>query len=199
MLMTWCWLSRRWRKRFEGRQLLFITAKRLTIGGLCLAGAGMICIFSFGDTQIAYTVVNGTDQTVVTWHLDHDCSVLIGHRGDYGPTKTIPARTTMRHVHVSQGGRGCIQVATSDRQIVKIQKYTDDAVVRVSEPVTPLTEPVPEGDDLSRPPLLSPDEDGWRMTIGLPMIGIGLLVALIGGLTMVFRRYLIRSHPGAAP
>lgn len=124
----------------------------LFLGGFISAALGFMgfCTWSLVDSFVSYTVVNNTDQELLTWHMSVDCSELIGHRYDYALEERVPPGKRIVYGDAISGAskKGCIQVATTDRRLVFVQRYTLDAVVVISEPLAPISDPVPPIEEL---------------------------------------------------
>jgi len=50
---------------------------------LFIAALGLLVVLPACDWFAAYTVINETDEELITWPLLHHCDLLVGDRGDY--------------------------------------------------------------------------------------------------------------------
>jgi hypothetical protein len=171
-----------------------LVALRVLFYGACVASATAVLgvcavgFFSMGDPFVGYTVVNDTNRKLLTWLHIRDCSKLIGYKGEYSDAERIAPGGVVNYFQV--GFRdGCVQVATLDRRVIVAQDYRTDLVIRVKEPVTFLTEPVPPEDKLPKAPHSSPLERftthaNWQtrtVEVLLAALLVGVVVGLVSG------------------
>ena len=159
----------------------------------------ILVVFSFyGDWVVSYTVVNNTDQSLLVWFMEGDCSKEIGYRYDYSPAEKVLPTERLRHHDIR--GRfegGCIQVATTDRRVVLSQPYEYGAVVVVSEPLMTLFGPIPPAEQLPVEPFsLTSFLDEPPVTLaGLAMAAAGA-IPLLAAAALVLGRFRYRSPRG---
>ncbi len=146
----------------------------LAVMGLCVA------IYP-GDAFMDYTVVNDTQTPLLTWVMDRQCEDVIGRQGDYSPVKEVPANGRFEYSSHSTAD-GCIQVAAEDRRLVLSQPYESGAEVRVAEPLTYLSAPLPTEDELEARPwwetFTKPSRRLLTFYILFSAIAVGGIIAL---------------------
>lgn len=159
---------------------------------MILSGLGLIValffvvlvagIMAMGHPGGQYVIVNETGRPLLTWVIEHDCSVLIAHKYDYSYPDVVAAAERREVGFYGYRGR-CIQVATLDRRLVFLQKYEDGAEVVVSEPLKFLSGPVPPADELPNEPRGQWFDAKWW--IYLVIFGSGAIAGVAGMLLVV--------------
>jgi len=129
-------------------------AKRVA---LAIAALGVLALLTACDWFAEYTVVNETDQELITWALLDNCDKSVGHREDYLHEKVLCPHDTLDYFWITGTfppfhEPDCIQVATKDRRVVLSAPYEHGATYTVKEPLQPLTAPIPKQSDLPREP-----------------------------------------------
>ncbi len=140
------------------------------------------------DAVAEYTVVNGTDQPLITRALfEGDCQLVRGNRADYLPERHVEPFETLLYEDIYGAGIGsqgvkCIQVLTADRRLILAAPYEEGKRYEVAEPTTFADEPAPEISEL--PKQSGPDQilEGIREEPVQNAIAIGffLVFFLIG-------------------
>ena len=151
------------------------------------------------DAFADYTVVNRTDEQLLTWALLDDCSVVVRNEDDYLHEEEIQPQETVNYSEVYSPylpEPGCVQVATKDRRLVLAEPYDYGATYTVREPLRPLGERIPEQSEL-------PSESWGEFFSQLPPIlyvQLGLAVGFLAAFVFVafitirfFYRYYARK------
>src|SRR5437870_1577195 len=93
-----------------------------------VALAGLGSLVSACDGVAEYSVTNQTSETLITRPVFRDdCSQTGGFRSDYLDEKSVPPMSTTSVEYVYGAGLDtvrCIQVLTTDRQIVLADEYS---------------------------------------------------------------------------
>jgi hypothetical protein len=101
------------------------------------------------ESFVTYSVINNTDRHLLMWTSVPACGDSIGERQDYGRTEVVPPRQTFDHF--SNVGSGpyprCVYIATTDRRVVAAERYREDMILTIDEPLIPGA-PFPERNDL---------------------------------------------------
>lgn len=124
---------------------------------LATAALGVLALLTACDWFAEYTVVNETDQELITWALLDDCDKPVGHREDYLHEKVVCPHDTLDYFWITGTfppfhKPGCVQVATKDRRIIFSAPYENGATYTVREPLQPLAGPIPKQGDLPHQP-----------------------------------------------
>jgi hypothetical protein len=69
-------------------------ATRLGQAALLAVALGLLALATACDSFAAYTVINETDEELITWPLLDHCDVLVGHDGDYLDEDAVMPRST---------------------------------------------------------------------------------------------------------
>ena len=166
--------------------------QRLSIAGFSMLVLGSMLgffFYSFGDWIVSYTVVNNTDQSLLTWFMNRDCSQEGGSRYN-GPAKEVLPTERLDYDHIR--GRfegGCIQVATVDRRVVLSQPYEEGALVVVSEPLAPIFGPIPPDAQLPGEPftIKSVLDQSPGVLFGLALAAAGIIPLLAAAALATYR------------
>jgi len=141
------------------------------------------------DNFVEYTVVNDTDQDLLTWASTRDCGAGVGKKEDYTETEVVPRRSTYHYGHSNFEPLQCAHVATIDRRLVLSDDRTNHgATFTITEPVSPQGDPIPERNQLpgrkpwhgfrNGPPIY------WALTA---LLAAGVLWALFLSARALFR------------
>lgn len=143
-----------------------------------IAVLGLLVLLTACDKFIVYTVINETNEELITWPLLDHCDVLVGHKGDYRHEEVVKPRQTHDYVLVTGPGEPeCVQVATKDRRLVLSEPYEYNGTYTVTEPLQPFSDPIPREGDLPREPLSeSFHEAPWYVIL----VGAFTLAILLG-------------------
>lgn len=166
---------------------------RLGRMALVIALLGLLVLLTACDNFIVYTVVNETDEELITWPLRDHCDVLVGHKGDYMHEEVVEPRHTHDYVLVTgPGDPECVQVATKDRRLVLSEPYEYNGTYTVTEPLQPFSDPIPKEGDLPYEPLSeSFQEAPWYVILwGAFVLAIllGIPVASFIAIRFLYRR-----------
>jgi len=157
-----------------------------------IAALGLLIILPACDSVAEYTVINETDEELITWPLVHHCDVLVGHNGDYLDQDVVMPHSTFDYFCLSWFPEPeCVQVATKDRRLVLSKPYEYGATYTVREPLEPFTDPIPKEKDLPRNPFTETFMDDpvfWSLMLA---VLVGVSAAVVGG-TFVGTRALYR-------
>ena len=138
---------------------------------LAIAALGLLALLTACDWFAEYTVVNETDQELITWPLLDHCDALVGHREDYLHEDVVMPHDTLDYFWINGpfpdpfADPECVQVATKDRRVVLSAPYEHGATYTVREPLRTLTDPVPKQGDLPREPFGERFSDSPFLTI----------------------------------
>lgn len=162
-----------------------ITLASLGLFGFCVTSF----LYTYGDPFVSYNVVNATDTLLLTWIMDRPCEDLVGKKGDYSPVREVPPRERL-HYGGSFFQDQCIQVTTIDRRLVHAQDYEWGVEVRVTMPITYLSEPLPPESELGSYRWW--EWDGEDLAIIAPLATIPLAAAIAWWTQRRLRRHGIR-------
>ena len=112
------------------------------------------------DNFAEYTVINETDEELLTWPLLEGCGDSPAQEEDYLHTDTIEPHQTHHYFDAYSPAipePGCVQVATMDRRLVLSEPYEYGGTYRISKPLRPFGNPVPNPDDLPH--------ESWRESL----------------------------------
>jgi hypothetical protein len=115
-------------------------------------------LFTACSDPLAYTIVNSTDEALVTWGLHEPCDQLISYKDDYEPEQQVPPRQTLRYEdNWGVSDTKCVQVIDGDGQLAFAAPYEFERtdVIRSLEPSGVV---IPERETLPRQPWI----DGVR-------------------------------------
>ena len=148
---------------------------------LAIVALSLLVLLTACDWFAEYTVVNETDQELITWALLDDCDELVGHREDYLHEKVVCPHDTLDYFWISGTfppfpEPDCIQVATKDRRVVFSAPYENGATYTIREPLQPLAGPIPKQGDLPHEPFGERFSDGPFLTAW--MVGYRLSIML---------------------
>jgi len=165
---------------------------------LALAAVGVLALLTACDSFAEYTLINDTGQELITWPLLHHCDKLVGHDGDYLDEDVVMPHSTLDYFYVSWFPEpGCVQVATKDRRIVLSEPYEYGGTYTVREPLQPLTDPIPEEEDLPTKPFAEAFmEAPLFFTFGLAVwasICIGFVSGTVVGITFLYLRFRAKA------
>lgn len=123
---------------------------RIRLAALPFAGVGLAVVLTACDNVAEYTVINQTDEQLITWALLENCSVGIGNENDYLREETIAPRERHRYFDVfgAPAAAECVLVATTERRLVLSEPYEDGGTYTIKEPLQPFGGPIPEQGDL---------------------------------------------------
>ena len=133
---------------------------------LAIAALGLLALLTACDWFAEYTVVNETDQELITWPLLDHCDALVGHREDYLHEDVVMPHRRLDYFWINGPFPGpfaepkCVQVATKDRRLILSAPYEHGGTYTVREPLQPLTTPIPKRGDLPREPFGERFSDG---------------------------------------
>ena len=124
---------------------------------LAIAALSLLALLTACDWFAEYTVVNETDQELITWALLDDCDELVGHREDYLHEDVVVPHDTLDYFWITGTfppfhKPECVQVATKDRRVIFSAPYENGSTYTVREPLQPLAGPIPKQGDLPRQP-----------------------------------------------
>jgi hypothetical protein len=160
---------------------------------LFIVALGLLVVLPACDWFAEYTVINETDEELITWPLLHHCDVLVGQNGDYLDEDVVMPHSTLDYFYV--GGPfpepECVQVATKDRRLVLSEPYEYGATYTVREPLEPFTDPIPKEKDLPRKPFTETFMDAPQWTSFMLAVAVGVSAGIIGA-TFVGTRFLYR-------
>jgi hypothetical protein len=171
-------------------------AKRLA---LAIAAVGLLALLTACDWFAEYTVINETDQELITWPLLHHCDVLVGQRGDYLDEDVVMPHSTHDYSYIS--GQfpepECVQVATKDRRLVLSEPYEYGATYRIREPLQPLSTPIPKESDLPRKPFTetfmdAPQTWSFVLTVWAGM-SVGVVTGTLLGTRALYHRFQAKA------
>jgi hypothetical protein len=159
---------------------------------LFIAALGLLVVLPACDSFAEYTVINETDEELITWPLLHHCDVLVGHNGDYLDQDVVMPHSTLDYSYISWfPDPECVQVATKDRRLVLSEPYKYGATYTVREPLEPFTDPIPKEKDLPRNPFTETFMDDPVFSSLMLAVLVGVSAAVVGG-TFVGTRALYR-------
>ena len=152
---------------------------RAKLAALGITALALAVVLTACDAFAEYTVINQTDEELLTWPLLEDCSVVVGKENDYLHVEVVEPHE--RHTYFDAYSPalpepGCVQVATMDRQLVLAERYEYGATYTVTEPVRPFGQPIPEPGDL--PGQSVGEFFGETPPVYLAMLGLGILFGL---------------------
>lgn len=117
-------------------------------------GAGLI--LTACDAVAEYTVVNGTDQPLITRALfESDCWLVRGNSNDYLTEEAVDPFETYEYLDIFGAGLGsqevkCVQVLAADRRLILAAPYEEGKRYEVAEPATSFGETAPEISELPK-------------------------------------------------
>lgn len=175
---------------------------RVKLAVLVITALALAVVLTACDNFAEYTVINQTDEELLTWPLLEDCSVVVGNEDDYLDAEVVKPHE--RHTYFDAYSPAlpeptCVQVATMDRQLVLAERYESGATYTVTEPLRPFGEPIPEPGDLpgqSFGEFFGETPPVYLAMLGLGIIfGLGLLVAFLFALLIIVR-FFYRHYRG---
>ena len=173
---------------------------RVKLAALVITALALAVVLTACDNFAEYTVINQTDQELLTWPLLEDCGAVIGNNDDLLSPQVV--KPYERHVYFdAYWGEDpeCVQVVTRDRRLVLTEVYEYGGTYIVREPLQAYGDPVPERDDLPSPSFgQSFREGGWRLLVvgGLGLIfGLGVLAGFLFALFITVR-FFYRHYRG---
>jgi hypothetical protein len=107
------------------------------------------------DSWVNYTVVNRSQQDLLTWAVSKRCHEPATTRQDFTETARVPAGETYQYDGRTGKTPRCVQVATIDRRLVVEEPHIYGMTVAVEDPVRPFGEPIPQPEDLASKSLAS--------------------------------------------
>jgi hypothetical protein len=176
---------------------------RVKLAALVITALALAVVLTACDAFAEYTVINQTDEELLTWPLLEDCSVVVGKENDYLHEEVV--RPHDRHTYFDAYSPAlpeprCVQVATMDRQLVLAERYEYGATYTVTEPVRPFGEPIPERGDLPGQSLgefFGETPPFYLATLGLGILfGLGVIAGFLFALFLIVRffyRFYVRK------
>jgi hypothetical protein len=170
------------------------------VGGFVVAMLALFAAFvsAIGEAFVGYTVVNQSEQAVITWYQEDDCDDPIRYKEDLvslaGEVR-VPPGQSIEYSSTTQT-TGCIRVVSEERLPLVTQKYSDDAVVTISE-ISPLSnDRVPLASELPEEPT-GVTGHLREITVILLLVSAGaVLVSVCSGVVIVARKTLrLENHP----
>lgn len=171
---------------------------RVKQAALALAALGVLALLTACDSFAEYTLINETDEELITWPLLHHCDKLVGHDGDYLDEDVVMPHGTLEYFYVSRFPEPeCVQVATKDRRLVLSEPYEYGGTYTVREPLQPLTDPIPKEKDLPAKPFTEAFmEAPLFFTLGLAVwagICLGVVIGTLLAMRFLYRRFRARA------
>lgn len=164
-------------------------SKLLILSGMvAMAGFITVCFGSFvslGHSEISYSVVNNTEEDLLTWGMKGDCSEIGDRRDDYLFEELVPAGSTVEYWDYGPGlSADCIHITTLERQLVRVSEYRLGVVIAVDEPVANEGEVVPLQQELpgrtAKELWITDTRLPYRlMQVGAILFGVGILGAIV--------------------
>ncbi len=159
------------------------------------------------DSVASYTIENKTGSGLITRpSFEENCLLTDGNQADFLPEQTVRPfeQYAYEDIHAAQpDGISCVQVLTTDRRMVLAESYKEGRVYTVAEPLTPISDPVPEISELPRQsgleqhleqakehPLAKGVEIvGWGIVLGFWLLFVvGLPLGAVVALLILVRR-----------
>jgi hypothetical protein len=152
------------------------------------------------DEFYKYTVINHTEEDLLTWVFRGECESLVGYTEDYEGdsfVEVVPPRGEVDVFHGTWEPKvNCVQVATADRRLVLSSPYEYGSTYTVNAPLQPIGDPVPQFEDLPNKPLkdyyLDYFADYKGVAAGVAIFLFGVTVGMVVALRLVYgsvRRY----------
>ena len=171
---------------------------RATQLGLAIAVLGALAFLTACDSFAEYTLINETDEELITWPVLHHCDALAAHQGDYLDEDVAMPHSTLEYFYVSWFPEPkCIQVVTKDRRLVLSEPYEYGATYTVRDPLQPLTTTIPKESDLPRRPFAEGFMDAPLLFSFLLPVWAGICVGVVTG-TFLGTRFLYRRFRAQA-
>jgi len=159
---------------------------------LAIAALGLLGVLAACSNEAAYTLINETDEELITWPVIHHCDALAAHKGDYLDEDVAMPHSTLEYSYISWFPEPkCIQVMTKDRRLVLSEPYEYGATYTVTEPLQALTTPIPKESDLPRRPFTEGFMDAPILFSFLLTVWAGISAGVVSG-TFVGTRFLYR-------
>jgi hypothetical protein len=166
---------------------------------LVIAVLGLLVLLTACDDFIGYTVINETDEELITWPLEDDCDVVVGHRGDYLDEKVVKPHETYDYSKITGPvDPKCVQVATKDRRLVLSEPYEEGGTYTVTEPLQPFSDPIPKKGDLPREPLSESFEEEPFLVVLTCAVALAFLLGVPVASFMAIRSLYRRCSGQAA-
>jgi hypothetical protein len=157
---------------------------------LCLVGGASV--LAACDFFVDYTVINQTDEDLLTFGLYAPCDATQKYRDDYMGPERVPARGSYRYDGVTGDDVKCAQVTTLDRRLVLSAKPGLGSVYVIREPLNASNTPEPEPGSLPR-------RSRWQEFRGSPPIvklGVGFVAfAFLTAIAGEVRDRIFRRRP----
>jgi hypothetical protein len=169
---------------------------RIRLAALIGMAFGATLLLAACDNFVEYTIINDTDQELLTWPFFKDCGLAASDPDDYFGDKVVKARDRLDYfrIHGRRVDPKCVQVMTKDRRLVLVEKYEYGGTYIVSEPLQPFGDPIPERDDLPDPSLgdsLRTWVEGPPLAVAFNMLlmlfGLGFLAAFAFAVFIIVR------------
>jgi hypothetical protein len=154
----------------------------------------LLALVTACDSFAEYTLINETDEELITWPLLHHCDTLVGHDGDYLDEDVVMPHGRLDYSYISWFPEPeCVQVATKDRRVILSEPYEYGGTYTVREPIQPLTTPIPKESDLPRKPFTesfteAPVAESFLLTIWAGWC-VGVAIGTFFGTRFLYRRF----------
>ena len=144
--------------------------------------------------------------------FEDDCMLTAGNQSDYLPEQSIEPFERFLYEDVygaGPDGISCVQIMSVDRRILLAEPYKEGRVYTIDDPLTPISDRVPEIADLpiqsasdqhledakERPFAKGLELLGWGIVLGLWLLYlVGLLLILVVPVGAVVALFLIARH-----
>jgi hypothetical protein len=146
---------------------------------LALTAIGFGAFLTACDSYAVYTVINQTDEELITWPFFEDCGGRVDDNMDVLSGEVVQPHTQHDYSAWLAGGPPeCVHVANLDRRIVLAEEYHHGATYVVKPPLQPSGDPVPKQDDLPNQSL----GDSLRSWVEGPplVVAFNMLLVLFG-------------------
>ena len=174
---------------------------RVKLAALVISTLALAVVLTACDNFATYTVVNETNEELITWPLFEDCKVIVGNKADYLHEEVIRPFETLDYfdVHGEPRLSKCVQVVTRDRQLVLSEPYEDGGIYTVTIPLQPLGDSIPARGDLpgrSISEFLRETPPALLVVWGLGLVfGLGVFAAFLFALFITVR-FFYRHYTG---
>ncbi len=129
-----------------------VVRPRHLLTGLILLGLALL--FAGCDGIAQYTLINETQESLITRAVFEKCGLRNGNQSDYLSEQTVPPATPYQYEDIFGGAFtetiSCVQVMAPDRRMVLQEPYKENGTYTVSDPLQPLGQPLPDVSQLPR-------------------------------------------------
>jgi len=165
---------------------------------LAMAALGLLGLLTACSNEAAYTLVNETNQELITWPLLHHCDALAAHEGDYLDEDVVMPHSTLDYSYISWFPEPkCVQVVTKNRHLVLSEPYESGGTYTVREPLRPLSTQIPKESELPRRPFTEGFMDAPILFSLELAVWSGICVGIVAG-TFLGTRFLYRRFRAEA-